>query len=166
MTNFHELYKRYSKDVFRFAFYLCGSTADAEDITSETFMRVWIVKNKLKIETVKAYLLTIARNIFLQSQRKNNNTLEINENMKDPNPDPDKIVETQSELQQVLQFIQKLPELDRTVLIMRAQNGLSYQEIAHSTGLSLSAVKVKIHRARILLNSMRSTEENINEDYS
>ena len=41
MTDFHELYTRYARDVHRFALYLSGDAALADDITSETFVRAW-----------------------------------------------------------------------------------------------------------------------------
>jgi RNA polymerase sigma-70 factor, ECF subfamily len=52
-----------------------------------------------------------------------------------------------------------LPEVDRTVLLLRAQEEWSYEEIAQATGLSLAAVKVKIHRARLRLAAWRAAEQ-------
>ena len=66
MADFSTLYQRYARDVYRFAFYLCGNRSDAEDITSETFVRVWTSAGPIRAQTVKGYLLTIARNLFLQ----------------------------------------------------------------------------------------------------
>jgi len=63
--DFHALYVRYSPDVFRFALYLSGDRHDAEDITSETFVRAWTAPGPIRAATVKGYLLTIARNLFL-----------------------------------------------------------------------------------------------------
>ena len=153
MINFHELYKKYAKDVYKFVFWLSGNTQDAEDITSETFMRAWMKKKTIKIETVKAYLFTIARNLFLQKIRNKKEYIEVDANIHDNNPGPVIITEAKSELQVTLKAMQKLPELDRTILIMHAQQQLSYPEIAGSTGLSISAVKVKVHRARLKLET-------------
>jgi RNA polymerase sigma-70 factor (ECF subfamily) len=52
--------------------------------------------------------------------------------------------------------MQRLPEIDRAALLMRAQDQMSYEEISHALNLSVSAAKVKIHRARLKL--MRSTK--------
>jgi RNA polymerase sigma-70 factor (ECF subfamily) len=65
MTDFSTLYKKYAPDVFRFALYLSGNRGQAEDITSETFVRAWTSPETIKVATVKAYLFTIARNLFL-----------------------------------------------------------------------------------------------------
>src|SRR6266851_99458 len=61
MTDFSALYKKYAPDVFRFAMYLSGNRSEAEDITSETFVRAWTAPGPIAMATVKGYLLTIAR---------------------------------------------------------------------------------------------------------
>jgi len=70
MLSFQELYESYAPDVFRFAFSLSGERAEAEDITSETFVRAWVNRSAIRTETLKAYLMTIARNTFLERRRK------------------------------------------------------------------------------------------------
>src|ERR1700674_1597160 len=65
MTDFSALYKKYAPDVFRFALYLSGDRSQAEDLTSETFVRAWTSPEAIEVATVKAYLFTIARNLFL-----------------------------------------------------------------------------------------------------
>src|SRR5437867_9180685 len=70
MSGLDELYRRYSQDVFRFSFWLSGDRSEAEDITSETFVRAWAGADDLRMSTVKAYLLAIARNLFLHRRRR------------------------------------------------------------------------------------------------
>ena len=70
MLTLEELYETYSSDIYRFAYWLCGNSADAEDITSETFTRAWFNYDSTKMETLKAYLMKIARNIYLEMLRK------------------------------------------------------------------------------------------------
>src|SRR5215831_1092187 len=64
MTDFHGLYERYANHVHRFALFLCDDPALADDITSETFVRAWTSPGPIREETVKAYLFTIARNLY------------------------------------------------------------------------------------------------------
>jgi len=54
-----------------------------------------------------------------------------------------------------MQKLQTLPEPDRAALLMRALNEMPYEEIARALGLSLTAVKVKVHRARLALGVVR-----------
>ena len=51
MLEFQDLYDRYATDIYRFALWLAGDSYEAEDITSETFMRAWAHTNKIRTET-------------------------------------------------------------------------------------------------------------------
>ena len=62
-VEFGQLYERYAADVLRFALYLTGSRSEAEDITSETFVRAWTRPTRSASARVKAYLFMIARNL-------------------------------------------------------------------------------------------------------
>ena len=70
MTDFSSLYRKYAPDVYRFALYLSNERGQAEDITSETFVRAWTSPEPIEMATVKGYRFTIARNLFLQGLRK------------------------------------------------------------------------------------------------
>ena len=77
----------------------------------------------------------------------------------DPLPQPEKSVEHRLDLQMAQELIQSLPEVDRTVFLLRVQHDLPYAEIARVTDLSLSAVKVKVHRVRLQLAEMELNKE-------
>jgi RNA polymerase sigma-70 factor, ECF subfamily len=156
MSDFNALYDDYAADVFRFALYLTGDRSKADDITAETFLRAWTTGSALRMATVKGYLITIARNIRLQQIREERRQSELTEDIEDASPDPARRSEDRSELDHTLRDLQQLPESDRAAILMRAVEGMSYEEIAVAAGLSLSAVKVKIHRARLRLNEMRN----------
>ena len=164
ILDFHSVYNNYFDDVYRFSFWLGGSAAEAEDMTSETFARAWVVKGDLRAKSLKAYLFTIARNLFLKQQRKNRRLQSIEDTFVDSQPGPHEILESRSELETTLKALQQLPDVDRTVLVLRAQSGLSYEEIAQLTELSISAVKVKIHRARLKMNLYKSKMEDSNNE--
>jgi len=155
MTNIEALYKQYSPDVFRFALYLSGNRDDAADITSETFVRAWTTPDRINVSTVKAYLFTIARNLFLQEMRKKPRRAELSDEMRDPLPNPARQAEDRSELDAVLAELRQLPELDRTALLMRALEEIPYEEIASALNISVTTAKVKVHRARLLLSRRR-----------
>ncbi len=162
MIDFQTLYERYAKDVFRFAFYLCANRADAEDITSETFVRAWSAQERIELPTVKSYLFAIARNYYLQSLRKRsrqNDLAEIEQAAIDPSPGPEAAVQQKLELNRILIALQEAPEIDRSALLLRAQEGFSYLEIARMLGLSEAAVKIKIHRTRQKLWQIRGFME-------
>jgi RNA polymerase sigma-70 factor (ECF subfamily) len=148
MLNFQDLYESYASDVYRFAYWLTGDSPEAEDITSETFIRAWVNRTTIRTETLKAYLLTIARNAYLQRQRKKKHQAVLEDIYPDPAPGPQEQVETQLELLRAQKTLQTLPEIDRTAFVLRVQHELPYAEIARVLEISLAATKVKVHRVR------------------
>lgn len=155
MTDFSSLYKKYAPDVYRFALYLSGDHGEAEDITSETFVRAWTSPEPIEMATVKGYLFTIARNLFLQGLRKTSRHVGLDDDLRDPHAGPHAQAEQKERLQSVLKELQKLPEASRSALLMYAMDEMPYEEIARVLGISLAAVKVKIHRARLALAGIR-----------
>ena len=149
-ASFADLYRAHAQDVYRFAFYLSGDSTRAEDIVSETFLRIWDSAAVVRRDTVRGYLFTIARNVFLHDLRRSRR--------QDPLEDIHTVaatvvreLESREDLRATLAALQTLPEADRSALLLHAREGVSYEEIARVLGLSLSAVKVKIHRARFYL---------------
>ena len=148
MLSFKEMYESYAPDVYRFSLWLSGSSFWAEDITSDTFIRAWTHYRPIRTETLKAYLFTIARNVYLTQLRKDKRLVDLSEEHPDPTPEPDQAIDTQLEIQRVQVFLQTLSEIDRSAFILRVQGELPYAEIARILELSLGACKVKVHRVR------------------
>ncbi len=148
MLTFEELYLGYAPPVYRFACWLAGDPGDAEDITAETFFRAWMNFDTIRTETLKAYLFTIARNVYLESLRKNRRHRHLHESHPDCQPAMEGLIEEQGELDAVQKFLQSVPEIDRSAFVLRIQYDLPYAEVARILKLSESAVKVKIHRLR------------------
>jgi len=158
MITFHDLYERYATDVYRFAYWLTGQPADAEDITSETFVRAWVSRERIQVETVKAYLLTIARHLYLKQQNKAQRWQPLLETEPDGHAGPEIQVAERLVLQQIRQILLTVPEVDRTVFLLHIQHDLPYAEIAHIVGISVAAAKVKVHRVRLKLAESGLTE--------
>ena len=155
-TSFVELYGAHSREIYRFALYLSGDPAMAEDIVSETFLRVWDSPSVIRTETVRGYLFTIARNVFLHTHRQSKRLVAL-EDRYAVTSGTERRLQVEENLAATLEALQTLPEIDRTALLMHAQEDVSYEEIARVLGLSLSSVKVKIHRARLKLAEQRSS---------
>src|SRR3974377_727180 len=69
-SGFTDLYRSHAGAVYRFALYLSGDPSLAEDIVSETFLRVWDSTVEVRMETIGGYLFAIARNLFLHELRR------------------------------------------------------------------------------------------------
>jgi RNA polymerase sigma-70 factor (ECF subfamily) len=103
--------------------------------------------------TVKAYLFAIARNLYLQQRRETKRLGPIDVEITDPQPDPHQQADARDELRMVLEALQALPEVDRSAVLMRADAGMPYEEIARALGITEAAAKVKVHRARLKLSA-------------
>ena len=148
MLKFQELYESYAHEVYRFALWLSGNRFEAEDITSSTFVRAWSRGNAIRTETLKAYLFTIARNIYLGQRRKRKNEVALEDIYQDPASGPDRLLDAQLKLLSIREVLQALPEIDRTAFVLRVEHDLPYSEIARVLELTLSAAKIKVHRVR------------------
>jgi RNA polymerase sigma-70 factor (ECF subfamily) len=158
LADFHSLFERYSRDVYRFALYLSGDPWMAEEIAQESFVRAWVMPGEVTGGTVKAYLLTIARNLYLAERKRAARQVALSGDLPDRKPDPEEVARGRLELDAVLKALQTLPEVDRAALLMHVQDGLPYAAIAAALGLSIAAVKVRVHRARIRLRAICASE--------
>ena len=105
----------------------------------------------MELTTVRGYLFAIVRNLFLQHLRHERRRAPLDERIADDRPDPEVRATDQSRLQTVLAALGTLPEVDRAAVLMRANGGLPYEEIAAALRISVTAAKVKVHRARLRL---------------
>src|SRR5262249_34736390 len=155
MTDIESLYQRYAPDVRRFALFLSGNPVMADEITSDTFVSAWLARERIRQPTVKGYLLTIARNLYLDTQRRHERHAELDERMTDNRISAQTHLEQTAEVRAVLAALQQLPELDRTALLMRGLDEMPYEEIAETLGIPAATVRVKVYRARLKLMQTR-----------
>ena len=158
MDSLHDLYDRYAADVYRFALYLSGDPTDAEDITADTFVRLWSATGEIRLPSVKAYLLTIARHLYVDGQRARARFTELDPELASGERSVEDRTAARSQMQFLLKSMRQLAEGDRAALLMRT-GGLPYDEIALSLGISVNAAKVRVHRARKRLMGAQSTQE-------
>lgn len=69
MNDLEALYRQHASAVFRFAWGLCGDRSQAEDLVSETFVRLLTKGPRIETQTALAYLMAVARNSYLNRQR-------------------------------------------------------------------------------------------------
>jgi RNA polymerase sigma-70 factor (ECF subfamily) len=149
LIDFGELYRTHAHALWRFAFYLSGDAALADDLVSETFVRALTTGGRIEATTVRGYLFTIVRNLFLTHVRRERHQAPLDEQAIDERPGPEQRARGQSDLRVVAAALAGLPEIDRAAVLMRADDGLPYGEIAAALGISTAAAKVKVHRARL-----------------
>lgn len=156
---FEQLIERHQQLVIGTVAKMLGNASDAEDIAQQVFIRLWKsaprYKPKAKFTT---FLLTITRNlIFNESRRKSRkkeysiNEREDDFHLQTPDPhsnSPDETILQQELRQAVDDAIAKLPEKQRLAVVLRRYEDMPYDEISSILGLSVSAVKSQLFRAR------------------
>lgn len=149
------IYNLYFKKIYKFFYFKTLSKTIAEDLTSETFLRL-IIKNKsLKIESYKNFIYGIARNVFLEflKNKYRNLTEEITDSIESLSPDnmsdfvenfSDESISLEDKLKK---YITYLPNQQKLVINKRLIEKKSREEISIEMGITLHNVKIIQNRA-------------------
>lgn len=144
--------------IFSYIFRMIGNRADAEDLTSETFLRAFRTWDRVETGDADGYLrwcLRIAHNLTLDHCRKMRPQLaeesELEGISEDYAPSPEELYESTIRTEKIRECLLSLPEKYRAPLLLRFQNGLSYEQIAETLQISPPAVETQLHRARKML---------------
>lgn len=136
--------------LFRYAYRLTGSAADAEDLTQEAFCKAQAKQEQLRDPgAARAWLFSILRNAYLHRVRTNRHHLSLDEvgDLPEPLPEPLPPVEPER-LQQALN---DLPEAFRTPVILYYFEEFSYRDIAGQMEVPLGTVMSRLARAKAFL---------------
>ncbi len=171
---FNELISRYADKVYGFALRITRNTSDAEEVFQEVFL---ILTKKLDTfrgdSKFSSWLYRVTANsayMFMRSQKKHENNLSLEGYSpydeegtlmgkimyKDWSSRPDLIVFNKEAIKIIDEAINDLPESYRTVFHLRDIEGLSNDEVADVLEISVSAVKSRLHRARLFLRDKLS----------
>ncbi len=137
-----------SDGIYRFLLKNTGDTDIAQDLVQESFMKLWIRRKEVNFKKSKSYLFSTAYHTMIDHIRKNERltSLEGKEHHLEP------VDRHYSDLKEILDIaLDRLPDIQRSVVLLRDYEGYSYEEIGEITGLSESQVKVYIYRARLFL---------------
>lgn len=140
----------YSDNVYRFILKNIRDEDRARDIVQDTYEKLWRNASNVNADKVKSYLFTTAYHTMIDVLRK-----EKRQTLLEDYQVPEETHDHQySDLSEVLnEAVNRLPEIQRTVLMLRDYEGYSYKEIGEVTMLNEAQVKVYIFRARVFLKS-------------
>ena len=150
---FAAAYEQSRDAVYGYLVYMTRDTGLAEDLSQEVFLRMFLHLGKFREESsVRTWALSIARNVFLSYAKRKRPVL-LQEQDWEPEPDlnrnlPEEAVLKREEAMAVRRCLMCLGEQERTVLLLRDFQELSYEEIAGIMGLTAEVVKSRIYRAR------------------
>jgi RNA polymerase sigma factor (sigma-70 family) len=149
---FRVIHDRYRQRLFAYTRQmLAGSRQDAEDALQDVFMRAYgALRADDRPVALRAWLYRVARNRCIdQLRRPVPAPAEVFEATRPPLPDPLAEAERREDLRRLIADVRRLPQQQRSVLLMRELEGLSYAELADSHEATVPAIKSLLVRARI-----------------
>jgi len=146
VKEYNHCVEEFADGLYRFALKTLGDDDKARDAVQDSFERLWLKHENVDFLKSKSYLYTTAYHACIDEFRNQKRIGNMDE----------AIISTSensfTDLQEVLHMaLSKLPEIQRSVILLRDYEGYSYTEIEEITGLNESQVKVYIYRARLTL---------------
>jgi RNA polymerase sigma-70 factor (ECF subfamily) len=151
---FAEVVNDHWKSVYKLLYTITGNTHDTEDLTQETFLRALQRFETFQPGTkLRTWLLRIATNAFFDTQRKRQSRRAIPLENEPPATlaPPDRRMELAEQSALLKIALEELSETARLVFHLRAQEDLSFREIAGMAGISEEAARWHMHQARAKL---------------
>jgi RNA polymerase sigma factor (sigma-70 family) len=151
-----QVVRDHSARVYRLAYRLSGNAQDAEDLTQETFVRVFRSLADYSPGTFEGWLHRITTNLFLDMVRRRQRIRfdalpEDTERLPGRAPSPEQVYADTHLDPQVQAALDALPPEFRVAVVLCDIEGLTYEEIAATLGIKLGTVRSRIHRGRVQL---------------
>ena len=142
--------EKYADSVYRFIVGHINDRDRANDVVQDTYEKLWRSVVEIEFTVVKSWLFSTAYNAMIDMLRKERRISRI-----EPEHEFDMMYDSQySDLNEILhKALNRLPEQQKTVIMLRDYEGYSYKEISEITGLSEAQVKINIYRGRGALKS-------------
>lgn len=158
LAEYNNAVDRFADGIFRFAVKHLRDTEQAKDVVQESFARLWQRVEKVDGSKAKSYLFTTAHHLLVDETRLAGRSSRME-------PQHEKIgtvSQPQPDLKSVLDAaLTTLPAVQRSVVLLRDLEGYTYEEIADTTGLNVTQVKVYIYRGRTALKNYIGSLENV-----
>ncbi|WP_424565430.1 RNA polymerase sigma factor SigE [Tamaricihabitans halophyticus] len=148
-----EVVRQHADRVYRLAYRLSGNQHDAEDLTQETFIRVFRSLASYKPGTFEGWLHRITTNLFLDMARRRSRLRweglpEDTDRLVGDGPSPEQVYASTHLDPDLQAALDELPPEFRAAIVLCDVEGLSYEEIGATLGVKLGTVRSRIHRGR------------------
>ncbi|HEV3450946.1 MAG TPA: sigma-70 family RNA polymerase sigma factor [Acidimicrobiia bacterium] len=158
---FDELVRRTYVDAYTLAFRLTNHEEDARDVVQEAYLRAWKGLRRFRGDAqFSTWLYRVTANAaFTHVQRRRRHRTASLEDAPEPievgsDALPETVAESSAGLREVADALERLPDGLREVVVLKDVYGLSHDAIAHETGISVAAAKVRLHRGRKRLRDL------------
>jgi RNA polymerase sigma-70 factor (ECF subfamily) len=153
---FADLVRRHQDALFHFLYRMTGNREDAEDLAQEAFVRIYRALPRFRSGSpFKPWMYKIAVNLAINHYNARKPTAQLAEEYPSASPftSPELMAELRETQRDLRKALLQLPEQYRAILLLRHLNELSYQDIADALGVPIGTAKVRLHRARKMLQS-------------
>ncbi|HRH61960.1 MAG TPA: RNA polymerase sigma factor [Bacteroidia bacterium] len=148
IAEFNNCVDLYADKLYRFILKNVRDKDKAKDIVQDTFEKVWLKVSEVSSSNAKSYMFTAGYRTMIDHLRRDNKQSPLEDKLQAIPASSS----SYSDLKEVLnEALSHLPEVQRSVILLRDYEGYNYLEIGEITGLSESQVKVYIYRARLFL---------------
>lgn len=155
---FEALIRRHHVAVYRVALRMLGSEVDAEDAAQEALVQAWRALSTFRGESAfSTWLYRIVTNRCLNARAARHPMEPLPDVLIDRDSDPAEALAQSERLDALVRGVLALPAEQRAALVLRELEGLSYEQIAEVVGVTVAAVKGRIHRARLGLLKASAT---------
>jgi len=157
---FGKLYDLNLDAVYRYVYYKIGDGVEAEDLTSQIFVKAWEAMPRYQCREIpfSHWLMRLARNAVIDHYRTRKPQGELNEAMVSPEPDPQGEYLRGEQVRGLESALRQLPEEQRSMLVLRFVEEMGYAEMAKIVGKSGEALRVMQHRALAALRRILDRE--------
>ena len=148
-TRFEALFNSHYEKIRNYIFYKSGNIDVAEDIAQETFLKIWEIKNEIRLDTVKSLMYTIAGNIFNNQHQHKKVVMKFSSNYTEDHTSvsPEFEMEYKEFSEKLQKAISSLSEKNREVFLMNRIDTMTYNDIAETLGISVKAVEKRMNKA-------------------
>lgn len=155
---YNQCVDNFSDNIYRFILKNLRDEDQSKDVVQDTFMKLWEKVRDVSFEKAKSYLFTTAYHTMIDYIRKSSKFIDADYS----SHHSDYSINEYYDLSEVLsKAVENLPDIQRSVILLRDYEGYSYSEIGHITGLTESQVKVYIYRARTFLKEYLVRVDNL-----
>jgi RNA polymerase sigma factor (sigma-70 family) len=160
VKEYNECVDLYSDGLFRFLVKNTKDREKAQDLVQDTFAKLWTKVDEVGFEKAKSYIFTSGYHTMIDMFRREKRQLEFAAD--EIRTGTSSTSRQYNDLNDVLnEALDKLPPVQKSVIMLRDYEGYSYEEIEKITGLNESQVKVYIYRARVTLKNYLVKVENV-----
>ncbi len=155
LETFNEQVLPLKDKLYRYSLRIVKDQQEAEDVVQDIMIKVWNKRDEWKDwSSIEAMCMTMTRNLSIDRTRsKHRHTDSMPDHFDAPDVDqsPAQKAVTSDMMNHIQQIIDQLPEKQKSIIQLREIEGYTYKEIAEMLEISISQVKISVHRARLFL---------------